>query len=106
MLFISLIFLFLSSLQLCYAPTTAYPPICDEYYGNPDPSHCDAILNGVNGPNGINDRQGIYSIDFLPHAFTVKGAQRQAESDEQWANRVELPRLWSKRIASLLYSPK
>ncbi|KAL8758654.1 MAG: hypothetical protein Q9199_001332 [Rusavskia elegans] len=89
-LYISLIHLLLSGKIL------AWPPRCYSWFGHPDPAHCEALILGGTDIPGHNDGRGIDYMDTYSHAFTLTGATREGETDEQWENWVWIPKVFSR----------
>ncbi|KAI4107014.1 MAG: hypothetical protein L6R37_001907 [Teloschistes peruensis] len=56
---------------------------------NPDYDDCKALLYGE------WDLNGIAAIDAVSHAFVVPGMRQEQESNSEWQNKVELPKVWS-----------
>lgn len=59
------------------------------WYGSPDYDDCKALLYGE------WDLNGIAAIDAVSHAFVVPGMRQEQESNSEWQNKVELPKVWS-----------
>ncbi|CAO1599314.1 hypothetical protein XANCAGTX0491_003046 [Xanthoria calcicola] len=87
--------LFLVHLLFC-TQVLASPPSCYSWFGHPDPAHCEALILGATDFPGHNDGHGIDRIDGFSHAFTVVGATRDSETDEQWENRVWIPKVFGR----------
>lgn len=73
----------------------AYPPTCSPIYGNPDPTDCGVIVNGFT-PGGR----------ALEHFFAVAGTPcPPGVSNTQYANKVNIPKFWPKRMFTLCLPP-
>ncbi|KAI4271532.1 MAG: hypothetical protein L6R38_006846 [Xanthoria sp. 2 TBL-2021] len=89
-LYFSLIHLLLSTKILAWLPR------CYSWFGHPDPAHCEALILGGTDIPGHNDGRGIDRMDTYSHAFTLTGATRDGETDEQWENWVWIPKIFAR----------
>ncbi|KAL9577134.1 MAG: hypothetical protein Q9212_006564 [Teloschistes hypoglaucus] len=70
-----------------------------DWYGTPDYHDCNALLFGE------WDLNGIAAIDEKPHAFVVPGMRQEHESNSEWQQRVELPKVWGNHGCKIALIP-
>ncbi|KAI4250127.1 MAG: hypothetical protein L6R40_000299 [Gallowayella cf. fulva] len=83
--------IWLASIHITYL--AAEPNCVPDFMGEPKYEACRNLLFGDGNPASL-DRYGIAAIDEKRHAFTIAGAQREQESDTEWALRIRLPKFW------------
>lgn len=89
----SLIHIYL--LLTTHLQTAAALAFCTGLYGTPDYFACDQLLNGHVMSSGYT---GIGNTDRRDHLFALPFTQKPPHtSDEQWANKVNLPIIRSNR---------
>ena len=85
-------YLLLLTTQLHTAAASAF---CTTLYGTPDYESCDQLLHGDDMSSGYT---GIGNTDRRDHLFALPFTQKPPHaSDEQWANKVNLPIIRSNR---------
>ncbi|KAI4258587.1 MAG: hypothetical protein L6R42_005006, partial [Xanthoria sp. 1 TBL-2021] len=73
--------------------------------GSPNFSDCRKLLFG-DGDFRSPGRFGIAAIDQFSHAFTIPRAEREYESDSEWARRVPISKIWANSGCKIALLPK
>ena len=91
--------LWLTTVVLCLicilsADVVAEPDCIPVLLGTPIYSECRKLLFG-DGDFRSPGMFGIAAIDDKSHAFTIPRAEREYESDSEWAHRVPISKIWA-----------